>query len=273
MSDRIQAMTDEQLGTAVTMAAHHLAWPDTPDISGAVSRRIRTAEAPPRRIGSNLWLPSRRRTALVVVAAALLMLAGAALAARLVFELGAVTVEVLPGRPTAPPTNATGPEDLGRAVTLAEASRIAGFPASLPSALGPPDRTWVDHTRIGFGSGDVARRIALSWRPSTRLPVITGTDTGAVLMQFEGEWEVASKLLYSETNDYGEAIVDGLPAFWTSGEHELMLRSVDRPIRVLVTGNVLIWQRGDITFRLETALERTDAIALAESVEPAADPS
>ena len=40
-------------------------------------------------------------------------------------------------------------------------------------------------------------------------------------MQFEGRWELAAKQLYAETNRFGEAIVEGRPAFWTTGEHEL----------------------------------------------------
>ena len=90
-------------------------------------------------------------------------------------------------------------------------------------------------------------------------------------MQFEGEWEVAAKQLFAETDRYGDAIVEGRPAFWTTGAHALTLVSGRESRRVLVTGNVLIWQDAGYTFRLETMLPRAQAIALAETVTPSID--
>lgn len=262
MSDRIAAMPDDELGAALTTLGYELAWPEAPDVANAVSASIREQMATPSLVAPRLSLPSRHRT-LFLIAATLLALAGAALAARLVIELGAVAVQVLPGRPTTLPTDvATGP-DLGREVTLEEAADIAGFRPVLPAALGAPRRTWVDEADVSFE--DRAVRIVTEWAPSDTLPEIPRTGAGAVLMQFRGEWEVASKLLYAETNHFGGAIVDGQDAFWTSGEHELRLVSGDRTRRLLVTGNVLIWQDAGFTFRLETALPKPRAIDIAES--------
>ncbi|MEX1262668.1 MAG: hypothetical protein WEE66_01840 [Actinomycetota bacterium] len=267
MNERLHAMDDEQLGTA--LASVELAWPSTPDVATIVGATIREHRAAPALVAPRLTLPSRRRTALII-AAALLALAGAALAARLVIDLGAIAVEVLPGRPTALPTNVATSSDLGREIPLAEAEKIAGFPAALPTALGPPDGAWLEEAEVGLESSDVAVRIVTHWFPFGHgdLPIIGGTKTGAVLMQFEGEWEVASKQLYAETNRFGVAIVDGHDAFWTTGEHELMLMAGGTIHRFLVTGNVLIWQDAGYTFRLETALPRKAAIAVAETVQP-----
>lgn len=270
MNERLRAMDDEQLGAA--LAGIELAWPSTPDVATIVGATIREHRAAPSLVAPRLTLPSRRRTALVI-AAALLALAGAALAARLVIDLGAVAVEVLPGRPTALPTNIATSSDLGRQMPLAEAEGIAGFPAALPIALGPPDGAWLEEAEVGPESGDATVRIVTHWLPLGRadLPIIVGTKSGAVLMQFEGEWEVASKQVYSETNRFGVAIVDGRQAFWTTGEHELKLMAGGDIHRFLVTGNVLIWQDAGFTFRLETALPRKAAIAVAETVQPTID--
>lgn len=267
MSERLRAMDDEQLGAA--LAGIELAWPSTPDVAGLVGATIREHRATPSLVAPRLSMPSRRRT-LLVIAAALLALAGAALGARLVIELGAIAVDVLPGRPTTLPTNTATSSDLGRVVPLAEAERIAGFPAALPTAWGPPDGTWVDEAEVGPEPGDVAVRIVTRWPPfgHADLPVIAGTETGAVLMQFEGDWEAASKQLYAETNRFGAASVDGRQAFWTTGDHELMLVVGGEARRFLVTGNVLIWQEAGFTFRLETALSRSAAVAVAETVQP-----
>lgn len=273
MTERLPTMNDEQLGAAIAGLGGELAWPPTHDVSGAVVATIRGHRAAPSLVAPRLSMPSRRRT-LLVIAAALLALVGAALAARLVIDLGAVAIEVLPGRPTALPTNIATKDDLGREISPAEAEAISGFPPALPTALSPPDGAWLEETEVGPESGEIAVRIVTHWLPLDDvddLPIIPGTKTGAVLMQFEGEWEVASKQLYAETNHFGAAIVEGREAFWTTGEHDLMLMSGGKLHRFLVTGNVLIWQDAGFTFRLETALPRREAIAIAESVRPTID--
>ena len=88
---------------------------------------------------------------------------------------------------------------------------------------------------MGPEPGDVATRIVNAWAPSAELPAIPGTRTGAVLMQFEGDWEVASKLLFAETDRFGEAFVEGRDAFWTTGEHELVILRGDEAMRLLVS--------------------------------------
>ena len=270
MNERLRAMDDEQLGAA--LAGIELAWPPTPDVASLVGATIRQHRVVPSPVAPRLSMPSRRRT-LLVIAAALLALAGAALGARLVIELGAIAVDVLPGRPTTLPTNTATSGDFGREVPLAESERIAGFPAALPTALGPPDGTWVDVAEVGPEPGEVAVRIVTHWFPFgyADLPVIGGTKSGAVLMQFEGDWETASKQLYAETNRFDGAIVDGRQAFWTTGRHELMLLVSGQARRFLVTGNVLIWQEAGFTFRLETALSKSAAVAVAETVQPTID--
>jgi hypothetical protein len=270
MTERLQRMTDDQLGAALVRLGHASIWPTTPDLAAGVGETIRAQRAAPALVAPRLSMPSRRRT-LLVIAAALLALAGVALGARLVIELGAIAVEVLPGRPTGLPTNVATGEDFGTRVSLADAEAIAGFPPALPAALGLPRSTWVDEAQVGVEPDDIAVRIVSEWLPSPELPIISGTNTGAVQMQFEGDWEVASKELSAETNRFGEAIVEGRDAFWTTGEHELVLVRRDDVVRLLVTGNVLIWQDAGFTFRLETALPKHEAVAIAESVQPAID--
>ena len=269
MSD-LHTMTDEELGRSLTALAGDLAWPNTPDVSTAVVSTIREEHASPSLVAPRLSLPSRRRT-LILVVAAILALAGIALAARLVFHLGAIGIEIVDGPATSLPSNVVTDADLGREVSLAEATRVAGFTPAFPDALGPPDRLWVDETEIDLESGEVAKRTTAAWEPTRELPTIVGTNTGALLMQFEGEWEVAAKQVFAETDRYGDAIVEGRPAFWTTGPHTLTLVSGRESRRVLVTGNVLIWQDAGYTFRLETMLPRAEAIALAETVTPSID--
>lgn len=271
MTERLHTMSDERLGTAISSI--ELDWPPAPDVAGIVGDTIREQRAVPSLVSPRLAMPSRRRT-LLVIAAALIALAGVALAARLIIDFGAVAIEVLPGRPTALPTTVVTVDDPGREMSLREAESIAGFAPSLPRALGPAHDVWLEEAEVDPGSGEIAVRIVTHWLPldDFELPAIPGTKTGAVLMQFEGEWEVASKQLYVETNRFGAAIVHGRDAFWTTGEHELMLMVGGELHRFLVTGNVLIWQDEGFTFRLETVLPKHEAIAIAETVQPKLDP-
>jgi hypothetical protein len=271
MSDRLRAMNDAELGDALSGMGSHIRWPATPAVARSVGETIRGLETRPSLVASRLSVPSRRRT-LIAVAAVLLLLAGAALATKLVIELGAVAIEVLPGRPDALPSTVVTDVPLGREVPLARAAEIAGFPAALPSGVPAPARIWVDEAIVDFESEVVGRRIVSAWPPTSTLPRIEGTDVGAVLMQFEGPWQVASKLLSEETNDYGMARVSGRQAFWTTGAHELLLLTDAGSQRLFVTGNVLIWQAGGFTFRLETALAERAAIRIAETISPSDDP-
>ena len=262
-------LTDAQLGAAISDIAEDLAWPTTPDVAGEVGATLRLQRKAPSLVAPRLSLPSRRRTVLVI-AATLLALAGAALAARLVIELGAATVQVVPGAPTALPTDVISPDDLGRAMSLAEAGAVAGFEPALPGALGSPVRTWVDD--LGVGPDVPAQRVVSAWAPSPELPRIPETGIGALLMQFEGDGLAAFKQVFSETNDFGTAVVDGREAFWTSGEHRLVLVTGQGSLTLLVTGNVLIWQVDAFTFRLETSLPKHRAVAIAESTILPTDP-
>lgn len=270
MTQPLYAMTDQQLGAMLGHLGDELEWPRTPDLAPAVGNTIRDHLATPSLAAPRLSLPSRRR-ALLLIVAALLAIAGVAIAARVVIELGAIAVRVTPGRPPALPTDVVTTPGPGREVTFSQARAIVGFAPALPGALGRPDRIWVDGAEIVSEPG-VANRVLTAWGPSIGLPEIPETRAGAILMQFEGDAEVAAKQLYAETNVFGVTRVDGRDAFWTSGKHELVLVVGDESKRFLVTGNVLIWQDAGFTFRLETKLPQAQAIEIAETVAPAIDP-
>jgi hypothetical protein len=61
------------------------------------------------------------------------------------------------------------------------------------------------------------------------------------------------------------------PAFWISGvPHAFVYLDADGKAQLDTTrlaANTLLWEDDGITYRLESALERADAIALAESLE------
>lgn len=263
MNDRLAAMGEEELGAALSAALDALDWPVGSDVTPGVAESIRKA----RRAGIShipLGLPRRRRTVFLIAAAILLLSAAAVGAAKLVIDLGAVEVKRLPGAPSA--TATIGPRDLGEPVSLARAGHIAGFEPLVPSALGAPDRIWVDEAAAGFDESERVARIVMAWRPRDGLPRIQGSGWGAVVLEFSGEANVAAKVVYEETGRLRTVTVHGREGYSVAGTHELRLLTRSGLQTFLIRGSVLVWsERPGLVLRIETALPRNRALHFADS--------
>lgn len=254
MADR--TLTDEQLSAALTALGEDVSFPQAPALTAAVTGRLaadRTRGVRPR--VPALALLGRRRV-LVLVAVGLLALLALAGAARL--AIGGFEVRV---QPTASPSASlppVRPNAIGDPVSEPEAVARAGFEPALPP--GPtPDEVYV----IDSGFGDAG--ILYAWRPSTAYPRIEGTEYGLMLIVAQGDAEFVTK----SVNRF-DALVDvkvhGGRAFWIPAPHEVSISTEQGSETFSVTGNVLIWQVGALSYRLETSLGRAEAIALAESM-------
>ena len=162
MSERLRSLSDDDLGTA--LSSLDIEWPTTPTLHVAVMARA-TSERP-----AVVRLPlSRPRRILLIAAATVILLVGAAVAAKIVIDLGGVVVEVAPSRPGILPTPSIAPT--GEPVTLEEAALLLGREVALPADLGRPDRVWADE--VFTEEGEVAR-VTLAWRRiSKRTPGIS----------------------------------------------------------------------------------------------------
>jgi hypothetical protein len=265
VSERLRGLSDEELGRALRVVGRDLDVPPTPAILPGVLARIAEVERAPAWLQPRLSLPSRRRT-LVLVAAVVLLLAAAAIASRLVIHIGAVTIGVVPSMPTPIPNEFESADVFGDPISLADAGARAGFAPVVPAALGPPDHVWVGRAQAGFDPTVVTTRIVMAWDPRQHLPAIDRLPWGAVVMELEGEAEIISKAVASDTATLEPARVDGRRAAWTSGKHAMEIATATGRRAVLVTGNVLVWQEGALTFRLETALPKGEAVGIAESI-------
>lgn len=254
MTPRLRELSDEQLGAA--LASLDLDWPEHADLAPTVMTNVRARTPAPV-----VRLPRSRRAKIVLIAAAVtLLLAGAAVAAKLVIDLGAVVVRV-PEDGGALPTSSPAP--LGEPIGLDEAADLIGTRLPIPADLGDPDRVWAD--RIVTDAGHVVR-LTMAWLPRPDLPAIEGSRFGVVLMRFEGELDVASKEVYEDTGSFQPARVGGAEAVWTTGPHLLKLLTSDGVAFVRVDGNVLLWRHGPFTLRLETSLTKAEAERLAGSI-------
>ena len=260
MTERLRTLTDDELGAALTSLGRRIAWPVAGDLPVAVSRAIERGEG---RVIAWPGSPTRsRRRTVAILVAAVLALAAAAAAAKLVVDLGAVVIRTVPSLPTTTPTATVGAGSFGRPISLGEAESIAGFHPLLPSSLGPPDAIWAEHIATSFDSQRTTV-IVLAWRPSADLPTIPGASWGAVMMEFRGEASIASKLLFEGHARLSPAFVHGHDAYVVTGEHELDLLVDGKVRRFTSTARAILWNEGDLTIRLETALPRGLALVLA----------
>jgi hypothetical protein len=279
-------MTDRELERALVDLGAHLEHPATPPVAEAVTARL--AEAPARawtrRAGraGPVW-PRRRpfprprwqRLALaglaVVVLAATVLAASPATreAAARLLGLRGVRI-VLGGAPpstAAPSSTGTGAElYLGQRVTLAEARQRVRFPVVVPAAPGfeRPDAVYVDPDLPVDG------RVDLVYRPRPGLPAAPGTGVGLLVTQFRARVDEGFvKKALSGEGALEVVTVNGQPGYWFATEHGFAY--LDRngnpaPETSRLAGSTLIWERGELTLRLEGQVSKEQALRIAESM-------
>jgi hypothetical protein len=171
------------------------------------------------------------------------------------FHLRGVTIERVEELPTVPVQSGLG-TFLGDPVTLSQARERADFDVVVPEALGEPDEVY-------FQDGPP---------PGGMVSFVYGTkdDPRALFTQFAGRVdEIIFKKVAPDTKV--EAVtVDGQPGYWLEGAH--FFSYLDRhgdmeSEQVRLAGNVLLWERGTRTLRLEADISKEEALRIAASVE------
>jgi hypothetical protein len=214
------------------------AWVELPeerDLAPAVRARLRGR-------------PSRRRALVLVLAAALVAVAVAfavppARSAILrVFHLRGVRIEYVDRLPNVQ----TAPLDLGIAIRPVDAERTAGFRPLASDLLGEPDEISWDGSLLWYRYG------------RTRL----------LVSQFRGRerLDLVKKVVEPQTKITPVYVNGESGYFITGGKHFLYLsgRTVrQEPVRL--GRQVLLWQHGRLTLRLEGDLRLGQALKIARS--------
>jgi len=172
-----------------------------------------------------------------------------------------------PAAPTPTPAPVGSRLGLGQHVSLDEArSRVPyGVLAPTLPELGAPDAVYLQQAAPPGG------QVSLVYASRPGLPRADASGVGLLLSQFRGDLapEFLGKGLGPRTR-IEQVSVNGQPAYWIEGEaHLFMYRVAGGDIRdeqVRLAGNVLLWEQGDLTLRLESALPREQALRIAESV-------
>jgi hypothetical protein len=177
--------------------------------------------------------------------------------------LRGVKIEVVPSPPIPPPPALGATLDLGDRVTLAQAQPQLPFEILVPSALGVPDELYL-RTDLAVA------QLNLVYRARPGLPAATTTGEGLLLGEFEAS--IDRPLLEKKVASTGTRIeavtVNGQPGFWIEGAHELYLIGPDGevvPDTVRLAGNVLLWEHGSVTLRLEADISKAEALRIARS--------
>jgi hypothetical protein len=208
-----------------------IAFPDEPDLSPGVLARL---ERPARR----WWLVPA--LAALAVAGALLAVPQTRAAILDLFRIGGVEVQRVETQPRAPVREPL----LGRKVSLATAQSAVDFPLLVPRE---PFVAYVDGPIVN-----------LRWRRY-------------VLSQWQGEQLPFAQKQVGPASQTVGVEVRGATGLWITGaRHEFFYRDpatdqiVTRSRRL--AGNVLIWEAGGVTYRLEGARTVADARAVARNL-------
>jgi len=154
---------------------------------------------------------------------------------------------------------------LGKRVTLDVARASVGFPVQLPSSpdLGPPDEVYL-------GTPPVGGQVSLVWLPRPGLPESAGTGVGLLITQFQAglDYDFAKKIATGGTT-VRFLTVNGGQGFWIAGDpHTFSYRSsgITIPERTRLAGNVLLWELGGVTYRIEGPRTLDEALQIARSL-------
>jgi hypothetical protein len=255
-----------ELEERLTELGRHLDYPKTPNLAAAIRPRLEHRPRSPRAF--------RWRVA-VAAAAVLLLTAGTLIAIPATrdviagfFGIKGVIIQRVQSSATPTPagteTSLGNRLNLGREVTLKEAQAALPYAIALPRRLGQPDAVYLIQPTS-------RQAVALIYFPRTELSATTDTGVGALIIEFPGSVEggLIAKMVGSDAT-LEQVIVNGTTGYWISGKpHSFYF--IDRQgtaeqETLRLAGNTLLWNQGDLTMRIESALDKADALAIANSM-------
>lgn len=257
--------------TRIDMLEHDLAalgrqteFPATPPIAAAVRARLAAEPDPERTHGTRLPTHRRQRLASLLAIAAALVVGSTVVAG--VLGLPGLRFSFGPG-----PSASVTPSDpagirssLGTPSSLADAASAVAFPILLPPKLGEPDETYVGSTNREHG------RVVLLYTHGDAPPI--AGDIRLLITEFTAELDEGFDTKWVESGDTRVQYVDvnGARGYWFSGAPHVYeylneiagIRQVERR----QVGDVLVWERAGVVYRIESGLGPSATLELARSL-------
>lgn len=259
----------DRVADLLAATAARIEWPEPGDLAARVRTEIAARPVAKRREWH--WRAAYVGAALLVVIAATLVFSPAT--RRAVADLlGVGSVRITFDDRAPSPTIGTE-FDFGRAVSLAQARALADFPVPVPHdvALGDADAVFFDADTPPGG------QVALVYGDGPGLPA-SGADAAVIFTVFPADLSTGDffkKVAAGGTRvmevDIEDTPVDSIPGYWLEGEPHLFYYEDPTtgvsPESVRLVGNVLLWEAGDLTLRLEVGdLDLERALEIARSV-------
>jgi hypothetical protein len=222
------------LARELSSLAEHVDWPATPELRLELEPRARRRSRRP--------LYAALAFAAIVALAAAFAVPESRGAILRFLHLGGVTIERVD---TLPPAEQRPLEaGIGRPVSLAEAKRLFGNVIVLPDLTPLPQLHIQDHSVLST--------------------VFEYHGQPVLLTQFGFGNYFLKKLAAGGTSVVDGGMPDSVVSLWISGvTHDVYFPGASPRL----AGNVLLWEREGITYRLEgRSLSREDAVALARSL-------
>lgn len=255
----------EDLEGALARLRTDLVFPDTPDIAAAFAmtapvRPVRTLRRSP--LPYSPWWGLAAAVLLLVVATVAIPGARATVASW--FDVPGIRIEVGDDEAVrTPPASIGGSLLLGRPITIADAGAAAGFVIVAPADTrgGAPETYLLER--------DGATIVSLLYPAGPGLPGIGSTGAGLLLMQIDSP-EHVDLLVKRSMNEQPPITVmlGGGTGTWIAGGSLTLEPVYETGTFERSSGNVLIWEQNGVTYRMESALTMTDAVALAEGLQP-----
>jgi hypothetical protein len=248
-------MSDQELERRLRDLGDGLDVPTAPGLPHAVRRRIAGGVHRAARPAG------RRRGVAAAAAAAVLVLGGAALANLLI---PGVEIRRVPDAPTASAPGSVEELRLGRSVDLAEARRVVDLTVLVPQRLGRPDAVYV-------GRNPAGGRVTMVYEPTGSLPRDPNTGAGMLVTLFRGSTDAGFvRKRVGPATTIRNLEVEGDPGMWIEGAPHTV-GYIDEAGELFhdslrLAGNVLIWQEGSVTVRLESRLDLEPSLRVAESM-------
>jgi hypothetical protein len=272
--------SDPRLEAALTDLGGRLRYPPEPgpNLLEAVTAAIEPA-GPPVAFPRGPRLPGERaprtQTGRGLVMAAAIVLVMAALAAATTFGVRGVRIVFGPaprtigaGGPSAPDRPTATPPGaglfLGEPMSLARIRARLRFPLTVPTAPGLATPTAYLSQAVAAGAANLVYPAGPGLPAGVR-------DVGLIVTEFVGRVERPSLVKFAGPDTVIEDVdIDGAPGIWISGPpHRVAYLLPDGTVStqtLRLSGGVLLWQRGEVTMRLESNLSKDRAIAIAASI-------
>lgn len=252
-------MNVQRLDSALQELAAAVEFPPTPPLASAVREQIENsrADVPIRLFPGPRWhRPAIAVAALVVAFAATLTFSPSARQAVADFlGVAGIRIDVEGGEAPVPTRTGINAGDLGERVHLGTAQDFVDFDIKHPARFDPAPEVYLDRSvkggRVSFFVG-------------------SGTGEQAYVTQFVADLEES---FFKKVDVGGGEIefptVNGTPGYWVSGAHAIFYVSDGEFLEdtLRLSGPVLLWEKGGVTYRIEGAGSLAEALELASSLE------